>query len=330
MIAKEVLNDFKGKNILITGGTGLIGRQLVDILYNAGANICIVSLDDLKINDNVNHIKGDLSDFNFCKEITRGMDHVFHLAGIKGSIEVVVKKPASVLVPILMMNTNVLEASRINGVKKLVYTSTIGAYSATEIFRESEYSIESKPMELSGWAKRMAELQIDAYKVQYGLQYYSVVRPSNVYGPGDNFDPKNAMVIPSLIHRIYSEENPLVVWGDGTAIRDFVFSRDCAEGIILALYYGTKSAHFLNIGSGTGVSIRELVETLLSFIDFNYEFDPTKPTGFPKRVMDISLAKQLINYNPTTSLREGLEKTWHWFIKHQNEYLLRKNYFKEI
>ena len=86
----------------------------------------------------------------------------------------------------------------------------------------------------------------------------------------------------------------------------------------------------MNIGSGTGVSIRELVETLLKFIDFNYEFDPTKPTGFPKRVMDISLAKQLINYNPTTSLREGLEKTWHWFIKHQNEYLLRKNYFKEI
>lgn len=326
MIANEVLKDFKKKNILVTGGTGLIGRQIVDILHGAGAKVRVVSLDNLKISDAVEHIKGDLCDFNFCKEITKDMDHVFHLAGIKGSIEVVVKKPASVLVPILMMNTNVLEASRINGVKKLVYTSTIGAYATAEIFRESEYSVESKPMELSGWAKRMAELQIDAYKVQYGLQYYSVVRPSNVYGPGDNFDPENAMVIPSLIYRIYSKENPLVVWGDGTAIRDFVFSRDCAEGIILALYYGIKSAHFLNIGSGTGVSIRKLVETLRSFIDFNYEFDPAKPTGFPKRVMDISLAKKLIDYNPTTSLSDGLKETWNWFLKNRNEFLQKKNY----
>lgn len=328
MIADDILNDFQKRNILVTGGTGLIGRQVVDILYNAGANIRIVSLDDLKINDNVNHIKGDLSDFNFCKEITKDMDHVFHLAGIKGSIEVVVKKPASVLVPILMMNTNVLETSRINGVKKLVYTSTIGAYAANEIFRESEYSVESKPMELSGWAKRMAELQIDAYKVQYGLQYYSVVRPSNVYGPGDNFDSENAMVIPSLIYRICSKETPLVVWGDGTAIRDFVYSRDVAEGTILALYHGTKSS-FVNLGSGKETTIKELVETLRSFIDFDYRFDKSKPSGFSKRVMDISLAKELINYNPSTLLRDGLKETWDWFLKNRNEFLQKKNYFAE-
>ena len=112
------------------------------------------------------------------------------------------------------------------------------------------------------------------------------------------------MVISSLMYRIYYKEDPVVVWGDGSAIRDFAYSRDVAEGIILALYYGTQS-HFVNLGSSRGYSVKKLVETLNSFIDFNYEFNTTKkPTGFPKRVMDISLAKKLIHYSPTTSLLE--------------------------
>ena len=136
------------------------------------------------------------------------------------------------------------------------------------------------------------------------------------------------MVIPSLMYRIFNKENPVVVWGDGLAVRDFAYSRDVAEGTILALHHGTKGG-FVNLGSGKGYTIKELVETLRSFLDFNYEFDTTKPSGFPKRVMDISLAKKMIHYNPTTSLREGLEETWNWFVKHQKEYLKRKNYFKE-
>ena len=91
----------------------------------------------------------------------------------------------------------------------------------------------------------MAEMQIVAYRIQYGLENYSVIRPCNVYGPGDNFDPENAMVIPSLMYRILSKENPVVVWGDGSAVRDFAFSRDVAEGVILALYHGTKGNPFV-------------------------------------------------------------------------------------
>ena len=99
--------------------------------------------------------------------------------------------------------------------------------------------------------------------------------------------------------RIHRGENPLLVWGDGSAIRDFAFSRDVAEGIILALHYGTRG-DFVNIGSGKGVTIKELVETLHSFLDFNYEFDTTKSSGFPKRVMDISRAREWIHYEPIT------------------------------
>jgi GDP-L-fucose synthase len=322
------LKSFERKNVLITGGTGLIGRQIVEILCDAGAKVKIVSLDKITIDDQAEHICGDLTDFDLCKQVTRDMDFVFHVAGIKGSIEVTKKKPASFFVPLLMFNTNVLEACRINKVKKVVYTSSIGAYASAEVFRETE-NLDGPPMDMfPGWAKRMAELQVQAYKIQYGLDNFAIVRPCNVYGPGDNFDPDNAMVIPTLMHRIYHKEDPVVVWGDGSAIRDFAYSGDVAEGVILALYHGTKSS-FVNLGSGRGYSIRELVETLHSFIDFNYVFDSSKPSGFPRRVMDISLAGKLIGYDPTTSLLDGLKKSWNWYIQNSDECLYKKNYFQE-
>jgi len=328
MIEEEVLRSFVGRNVLVTGGTGLIGRQVVEMLCGVGAHVRIVSLDMINVNSKAEHTYGDLRSFDFCSEIAKDTDFVFHLAGIKGSIEVTKAKPASFFVPLMMMNTNVLEACRLNRVQKVVYTSSIGTYSSAEVFKETE-NLDGPPMDMfPGWAKRMAELQIQAYKIQYGLDNFSVVRPCNVYGPGDNFDPSSAMVIPSLMYRIYHKEAPVVIWGDGSQIRDFAFSRDVAEGVILALYYGTKS-NFVNLGSGRGYSIKELVETLHSFIDFCYDFDATKPSGFPKRVMDISLARELINYNPTTSLLDGLKETWSWFVKNQNEYLNKVNYFKE-
>ena len=328
MIKNEVLESFTKKNALVTGGTGLIGRQIVNFLCNAGANVRSVSLDKVKVHPRADHVLGDLTDFKFCQSVTKDMDYVFHVAGIKGSIEVTKSKPASFFVPLLMFNTNVLEACRINKVQKVVYTSSIGAYSSAEIFRESS-DIEGPPMDMfPGWAKRMAEMQIQAYKIQYGFDHFAIVRPCNVYGPGDNFDPNNAMVIPSLMHRINQKEDPVMIWGDGSAIRDFAYSEDVAEGVILALHYGTGSG-FVNLGSGRGCSIKELVETLNSFIPFNYKFDTTKPSGFPKRVMDISLARKNIGYDPSISLLEGLKKTWEWYVKNHDEHLRRHNYFKE-
>jgi GDP-L-fucose synthase len=329
LIKDEVLKSFAGKNALVTGGTGLIGREVVDLLCIAGAHVRIVSLDRLHVNDRAEHVYGDLTDFSFCKKIIKDMDFVFHVAGIKGSIDVTVKKPASFFVPLLMFNTNVLEACRLNNVQKVVYTSSIGAYASADVFRESAAPETEPPMDMfPGWAKRMAEMQVEAYRIQYGLENFAVVRPCNVYGPGDNFDPKNAMVIPTLMYRIHHGENPLVVWGDGSAIRDFAYSRDVAEGVILALHHGTQG-RYVNLGSGRGYTIRELVETLNSLIPFEYRFDDTKSSGFPKRVMDIGLARKMLDYDPTTSLLEGLRKTWQWYTANANEFLARKNYFEE-
>ncbi len=327
MIPDSILKSFHQSNALVTGGTGLIGRQVVSCLEEAGSHVRIVSLDRLKVSAKAEHVYGDLTDFSFCREAVKGMDFVFHLAGIKGSLEVTKARPASFFVPLLLMNTNLLEACRLAGIKKTVYTSSIGAYSSAEVFRESEDEGSRPPMDLfPGLAKRMAEVQIKAYQLEHGLQNFAVVRPSNVYGPGDNFDPENAMVIPSLIARIFKKEDPVRIWGDGKAIRDFVYSRDVAEGVILALFHGTAPG-FLNLGSGEGVTIRELVETLRSVTPFNYEFDAAKPSGFPKRVMDITLARKRIGYAPAVSLKTGLKETWDWFVTHREEHFLKKNYF---
>ena len=328
MISADVTREFKDRNALVTGGTGLIGREVVRILCDAGAKVRSVSLDHVQVDARAEHVYADLTDFACCKELIKDMDFVFHVAGIKGSVEVTRSKPASFFVPLLMFNTNVLEACRLNNVRKVVYTSSIGAYASAEVFREDE-NLDGPPMDMfPGWAKRMAEMQIQAYQLQYGLENFAVVRPCNVYGPGDNFDPANAMVIPTLMHRIYQNENPVVVWGDGSAIRDFAFGRDVAEGTVLALYHGTRGS-FVNLGSGRGYSIRELVETLRQFLSFNFHFDVSKPSGIPRRVMDISRARKLIGYNPTTSLLDGLKETWDWFVCHQDEYLRKKNYFAD-
>jgi len=329
MIPADILHSFRDKAVLVTGGTGLIGRQLVDLLCSAEAKVRIVSLDRIQVDPRAEHILGDLTEFAFCREVTKGMDCVFHLAGVKGSIDVSKTQLASHFVPTLMFNTNVLEACHRNQVPKALYTSSIGAYASADEFREdSEIAgdFAQPPMDFAGWAKRMAELQIHAYKMQFGLENIAIVRPSNVYGPGDNFDPANAMVIPTLLGRIHRGENPVRVWGDGSAIRDFVYSRDVAEGMILALHHGT-GGRFVNLGCGKGITIRELVETLASFLDFRYEFDTSKPSGYPKRVMDISLAQRSLGWTPSTPLKEGLQATWDWFVAHQDEFNRKHSYF---
>ena len=328
MIERKIAKKFINKKIIITGGTGLIGRQLTKILCDLKANVSVISLDNYSTDKRAKHIIGDLSNFNFCKSVTKNQDFAFHLAGIKASVKTTVEKPASFYVPLVMMNTNFLEACRVNNIKRLVYTSSIGAYSKASIFKEKKSTYKNEPMDFyPGWAKRMAELQIIAYKKQFKLKNYYIVRPANVYGPGDNFDKKNAMVIPSLMAKILQKKRPVEVWGDGSPIRDFAYSRDIAEGILRTMFYGTGKYDFLNLGSGKGISIKKLIETMNKITPFKYFFKSKLNQGFSKRVMDISAAKKIIKYKPSTSLESGLKITWDWFLKNQKHYKLRKNYF---
>lgn len=328
MLSEEVLNALRGKNVLVTGGTGMVGRQIVERALDAGAHVRVASLDEVRPFPAARYVHADLTDPRCCDDAVRDIDFVYHVAGIKGSVEVTKSKPASFFVPLLLMTANVLEASRKAGVRRLVYTSSIGAYPSREEFREDD-AWDGDPMDtFPGWAKRMGELQIRAYREQYGLDAYSVVRLTNVYGPGDNFDPKSAMVVGSLIHRIESGEDPLVVWGDGSAVREFAYSGDIAEGILLALHHGT-GGEVVNLGTGRGTTIRELVETLSEIVPFTYAFDASKPSGFARRVMDITRARKTLGYEPSTSLRDGLEATLNWYRDHVGEHEKKVDYFRE-
>lgn len=321
----KIKEYFKGKNCLVTGGTGLIGRQVVRLLHDAGAHVLSVSLDDLELDSRAVYVRGDLTDFQLCTLVMRNADCVFHVAGIKGSVLMTRIKPASFFVPLLRMNTCVLEACRVTGIDDVVYVSSVGAYAQNQTLFE-ENGMIGKPMDsFPGWAKRMGELQCEAYRIQYGLEY-SIVRPTSVYGPGDSFDAETAMVIPALMARIYAGENPLVVWGDGSVVRDFLYSEDAARGIIAAMIYKTGSG-FCNLGGSEDISIGELAYQLTKITGVPHEFDKTKPTGYPRRVMDITWAKEKLNWEPKVGLREGLERTWKWFTENVDEHQKKKDWF---
>ena len=328
ILPNDISLKLQGKKAIVTGGTGMIGREVVRILLDYGCLVTSVSLDQLQLDNRAKYIKGDLTDINFCLDVCNGVDYVFHVAGIKGSVIVTKEKPASFFVPLIMMNTNILEAARKNNVEKVLYTSSIGAYSQAETFIESEDDRNLPPMDMfPGWAKRMAEMQIEAYNIEYGLQNFSIVRPSNIYGPGDNFDEKNAMVIPSIMSKVLRKDNPVQIWGDGQAERDFLFSTDAALGIIYACIRGTNCKP-INLGCGYGITIKELVSTLQEIYPFEAYYDKEKPSGFHKRVMNMDLSQKLTGFTPQISLKEGLNETWNWFMENQNEYLNKANYFR--
>ncbi len=328
MLDLSILTALRGRRALVTGGTGMVGREVVDRLVEAGCIVRVASLDEMRPNAHAEYLRTDLTDARACDAAVAGNELVLHIAGIKGSVSVTTARPASFFVPLLLVNTTLLEAARRAQIPKLVYTSSIGAYPSRERFVEED-AWAGEPMDtFPGWAKRMGELQIQAYRRQYNQTGWSIVRLTNVYGIGDNFDPASAMVIPALMARVAAGEDPLVVWGDGSAIREFAWAGDIAEGIIRALHFGTAGEP-INLGTGEGITIRQLVETLAEVVPFRFEFDPSKPAGFPCRMMDVTRAREQLGFVATTPLREGLERTWRWFTENQNEHQMKQNYFQE-
>ena len=313
---------FQNKNILITGGTGLIGRKLTELLLKEKANITIASLD--KSNDldesKIKFKKLDLRYLENCIECTKNQDMVFHLAGVKGSPKMCEEKPASFLTPTVTFSFNMLEASRINKVKNYLLTSSVGVYSPAEIFYEEEVwnTFPSKNDWFAGWAKRLCELQAEAYAKQYNWHNIHIVRPANVYGPYDNFDPENAMVIPSMIKKFDVCKNGKIdLWGDGSPIRDFIYSEDVARGMLKVVEKGYTKP--INLGSGTGFSIKFLAETIRKILnkDVKINWDTSKPSGDKVRLMSVNNYEK-INFSINFSLEEGLKKTIEWYLSNKN------------
>jgi GDP-L-fucose synthase len=319
-------NMFKDQKVLVTGGTGMIGRKLVDLLLERGANVFVASLDEgVGLSQKVVHKKVDLTSFEQCLEVCSGMDYVFNLIGVKGSPKMCKEQPASFM---LQFNTNMMEAARRANVKWYLFTSSVGVYHPADVFKEDDVwkTFPSENDRFAGWAKRIGELQAEAYKIQYGANNISIVRPANVYGPYDNFDVENAMVVPSLIRKAF-ENTELVVWGDGSPIRDFIYAEDVALGMLYAVE--NKITEPLNLGSGTGVSIKSLVDIIVDNVDKPVEvkWDTEKPSGDRMRILDMTRAKSY-GFVPKYSLEEGVKETIKWFKENREIIDKRHNAFR--
>ena len=307
----------------------MIGQPLCEKLIALGANVTVASLDDAgRTPKRTKFTKLDLRHLENCMDVCSGIDFVFHLAGVKGSPKMTAERPASFMVPTLQFSINMMEAARRNNVQRYLLTSSVGVYEPADKFVEDTVwsTVPSPNDRFAGWAKRMCELQAEAYKLEYGWEQISIVRPANVYGPFDNFDPQNAMVIPSLINRALNSEGDLIVWGDGSSIRDFIHASDVADGMIKCLAEGINIP--VNLGSGGGITIKIIAETIARLTGRKIVWDIEKPSGDAIRIMDTQRANSF-GIIPKITIKDGIKSTIDWYKSNHDLANLRYNPFTE-
>lgn len=317
---------YRNRKVLVAGGTGTIGIPLVRKLVEAGADVTVVSMDSpdyarALFGDSVRFSQRDLTELASCLDVTRRQDYVFNLVGIKGSVGIGESKVADYFVPMLWYQTNLMEAAFRNSVNRYLFVSSICGYPQSSVPKAEDSMWDGMPKQndrFPGLAKRIGEVQGETYLQQYGWDAVRVVRPSNVYGPFDDFDPATAQVIPALISRAVDGENPLRVWGDGSAIRDFIYSEELVGWLIVALEKAPPCLP-VNLGSGKGVTIREVAETVVQCVPQppRIEWDVTKPAGDPVRLLSVERARELLGFRPQVGLKEGISKTVEWYLKNR-------------
>ena len=304
-----MLDFWANKKILVTGGRGFVGSHVVDNLTLKRK----VSPKNLIIPESK---KIDLRKFDDARKIMEDVDIVLHLASDVGGIGYSSTHPATQLRNVLLMDANIFEAAFQKKIKKLVCVSSAVAYpaNASSPLKEEDLFIgePSKGGYGYGFAKRMEVILTRAYKEEKGLNA-CVVMSANSYGPRQDFDLESGHVISSLIRKCFTFKK-LEVWGDGSQIRDFFYVKDFAEGILLAAEK-LNSPEPVNIGSGVGVSIKDLVKLIVKLTGFNGEiyFDTTKPQGQKIRTGSIEKAKILFNFKPQYSFEEGIRETIDWY-----------------
>ena len=311
----------KEKRITITGGKGFLGTHLINNLTSRGYQNLFIA---------------DIPEYNLVKSqgIKRMYDDskpdiVIHLAAKVGGIGFNQENPATLFYENLMMGAQCLHEGYLRNIEKFVAIGTICAYPKfTPVPFKEQDLWNGYPEETNasyGLAKKMLIVQSQAYRRQYGFNSIFLL-PVNLYGPGDNFDPRSSHVIPALIKKMVDaqkienrkseiENRKVVVWGTGKATREFFYVEDAAEAIILAMEEYNKSDP-VNIGAGFEISIKELVELIVELTEFkgNIIWDKTKPDGQPRRMLDITKAFTEFGFKAKTSFEEGLKKTIEWYI----------------
>jgi len=308
-MAMKDLNFWRGKRVLVTGGGGFLGSYVVENLIHERS----VLPDNIVVRGSK---ECDLSDLERCIEAVRGCDVVIHLAAVTGGIGFSRTYPASQYYDSTLIDLNMAEAARRAGVQKMVAIGNLFAYAADAPIPLKEEvlfdGLPAAPHRGVGWLKRNLALIADLYHREYQLPMV-VVYSANAYGPRDSLDPTRAHVIPSTIMKCFREEN-LVVWGDGTATRDFLFAADIAEGLLLAAEK-LEAPGFVNIGSKSEISVRQLVEliTRLTCFQGRVTYDAGKGGGDSRRVASVVKARRLLGFRPRVPIEEGLKRTVDWY-----------------
>ena len=307
--------------LLITGGSGLVGSEFKNSSILINSKIC-----DLRITKDVDTLFANLTDQSQGQDT---VDRVIHCAAKVGGVSANMKYKGDFFYENVMINTNVIEACRKFGVKKLVSFLSTCVFPDQIDYPLTEAKIHLGPPHTSNdayaYAKRMADIQIRSYREQYGLNYKSVI-PCNVYGPNDNYDLENSHVLPAIIHKCYlakKNNTALTIWGNGESLREFIFSKDVAflSEWVLENYDEEEP---IILSSSEEVSIKQLVNLVVELMEFEGEviWDESKPNGQYRKPSDNSKIKKYLPNFEFTSLREGLKETID-FVKN-NYSLIRK------
>ncbi|AKM83718.1 GDP-fucose synthetase [Candidatus Woesebacteria bacterium RIFOXYC1_FULL_31_51] len=306
---------WKNKRVLITGGNGFLGSYLVKKLKEL--NPKLVRIADIN--------KYDLRKYEDCLKATKDIDVVIHLAAKVGGIGFNREFPADLFEDNILMGTFMMKAARINKVKKYLALGTICAYPKFTPIPFTETNLwNGYPEETNapyGLAKKMQLVQSTACRDQYGFNSIFLL-PVNLYGPGDNFNPKSSHVIPALIKKFVeakqNNDKEVVVWGTGKPTREFLYVEDAVEGILLACErYDKPDA--VNLGSAFEISIKDLAQLIKKLTGFKgkLSWDKTKPDGQPKRKLDISMAQKEFGFSAKTTFEKGLKNTIDWYTENK-------------
>lgn len=314
-MAKMASSDFwKDKKVIVTGGAGFVGSNIVRRLKDLGCKKIIVPTRkeyDLTLEYDVIRLYKN----------NPNTDIVIHLAAVVGGIGANREHPGEFYYKNLVMGAMLIEHARLNNVKKFVAIGTICAYPKfTPVpFKEDDLWL-GYPEETNapyGLAKKMMLVQSEAYRKEYGFNSIFLL-PVNLYGPGDNFNPDSSHVIPALIKKcndaIKNNEKEITVWGTGLASREFLYVEDCAEGILLAADRYNKSDP-VNLGAGFEITIKDLVALITKLTGFKGKivWDKTKPDGQPRRMLDTTRAKKEFGFEAKTNFEQGLKYTIEWY-----------------